>query len=185
MLTISARNMSWEPSSFTSVTLHSRLSGASPMDGQETFSEVTGVSFCSLNLSKSLPDLTPHQSVAKASSSVVRFITNSFVSAIMSWENLSFLTEMYVIGGLELTIPVHAIVIILGVSPSLPQLTITAGTGAITAPELNTLLFIIPQRPPSRRPPCHPLNPQGCTALPGTDNSSASWRTAAMRGLSI
>ncbi len=53
------------------------VKGDSAIMGQDTSLQFSGVSFISLNLSASAPDLTPHQSAAKASSSVVRFITNS------------------------------------------------------------------------------------------------------------
>jgi hypothetical protein len=47
----------------------------------------------------------------------------------MEWENRSFRTEMESMAGELQTFPAQATVMILGLSPSLPQLTITAGMG--------------------------------------------------------
>ena len=55
----------------------------SAIKGAFTFSAGSLVRFISLNLSISRPLLTPQKSVASASSSVVRFITNSLVSFII------------------------------------------------------------------------------------------------------
>ena len=77
--------MWWLPSSFTSVTLHSMLTGDSSMTGAkaslDAFPAVRCISF---HLSVSLPDLTPHQSAARSSFSVVRLMTNSPLSRMMS-----------------------------------------------------------------------------------------------------
>ena len=53
------------------------LTGASAIRGAATRSAGTGVSPVSRNLSKSRPERTPHQSVARAIERVVRLMTNS------------------------------------------------------------------------------------------------------------
>ena len=57
--------------------------------------------------------------------------------------NLDFLTEIYVIGGSELIMPVQAIVIMFCSSPS-PRETMTAGTGINSAPGLKDFFILIP-----------------------------------------
>ena len=73
---------------------------------------------------------------------MVRLITNSPVSSIIACEYLSGLTDIDTIAGSEHTVPAHATVIILGFSPSLWQLTITAGTGYNIFPGLKSVLDI-------------------------------------------
>src|SRR5665648_1166128 len=64
ILTTSAINMSCEPNDLISLTLHSIEMGESATMGQFTIVAAAGVRPLSLNLSKSRPDFTPHQSVA-------------------------------------------------------------------------------------------------------------------------
>jgi hypothetical protein len=54
----------------------------------------TAVSFISLNLLKSLPDFTPHQSVAYANASVVRLSTKQPLFLMMLYEWRDLRTEM-------------------------------------------------------------------------------------------
>ena len=68
-------------------------------------------------------------------------MTNSPVSSMRWWENLSFLTDIYVIGGSELTMPVHATVNTL-LLPC-PDVTMTTGTGFNIAPFPKLFLAII------------------------------------------
>ena len=84
-----------------------------------------------------------NQSMAAASDSGTRFITNSPLSLMMSCECLLGVMLTYVRGGSELMTPVQAMVIMLSVPSSrLPQLTITAGRGASMAPGLKLFLGI-------------------------------------------
>ena len=48
---------------------------------------------------------------------------------MMLWEKRSLRMDMDTIAGSEQMVPAQATVMMLGVSPYLPQLTITAGTG--------------------------------------------------------
>src|SRR5690554_6165236 len=105
------------------------FTGDSAIAGALTTFPGTGVRFISCHLLYFRPERQPHQSVARASSSVVRFITNSPVRLMMSYECLSGLTDTEHIGGSLLMVPVQAIVMMLYSSGSWPQLTITAGMG--------------------------------------------------------
>src|SRR5699024_7607778 len=101
------------------------------------------VRFISLNLSTSLPERTPQKSVIFANFSVVRLITNSPVSIRIGCEYLSFLTEIYAIGGSLQTVPVHATVIIFALPFLSIRLTITAGTGYTIFPAFHICFAII------------------------------------------
>ena len=84
MPTTSAMNMSWEPSSITWRTRQQIERGDSPTKGALTCLFFMGVRCIASHLLLSLPERTPHQSVARASSSVVRLMTNSPVRRMMS-----------------------------------------------------------------------------------------------------
>ena len=94
-------------------TRHSRLTGDSPMSGARMCFAGSGVSFISLNLSKSRPLFTPHQSTARAMAAVVRLMANSPLLRIISYEKRSGRTEMEHMGGSRQTIPVQATVMTL------------------------------------------------------------------------
>ncbi len=78
--------MSCDPRGSTWRTRHSIEMGASSTVGAATTAPRPGVRPISANLSQSRPERTPHQSVARASSSVVRLMTNSPVRRMMSYE---------------------------------------------------------------------------------------------------
>ena len=119
----------WEPSSFDSVTLHSRLTGHSSIRGADTIFAGTVCSPHTSILLTSLPLFTPQKSVIRHIDEVVRFMTNSPDSFMMSWEYLSGRTDIYVMGGRVHTMPVQPMVRTLGES-IVPQVTRAAGTGA-------------------------------------------------------
>src|SRR5450830_769974 len=75
------------------------------------------VSCISLNLSKSLPDFVPQKLQAFIIFSSGIFITNSFEELISSWLYLEGLMEIDIMGGLLQTVPAHASVIILSLTP--------------------------------------------------------------------
>ena len=86
--------MSWLPRGRTSRTRHSMLIGASTMSGALTLAAGPGVNPISSNFLYFLPERTPHQSVAAASGTVVRLMTNSPVRLRMACEWRSGRTEM-------------------------------------------------------------------------------------------
>lgn len=125
--------MSWLPRRMTVLTRHSIDRGDSPTAGQAQATPGTCVSPVAAHLSVSRPERTPQKSVARAMSAVVRFTVNSISRLIMAWECRSGRTDMYSIGGLVHTVPVHAAVIRLASSPR-PQLTSMAGNGYTIVP---------------------------------------------------
>ena len=68
-------------------------------------------------------------------------MTNSPLFFIMSYEYLSGLTEIYVLGGSEFRIPVHAIVMRLDFS-IVPHETSTGGRGAVSVPGFQSIFAI-------------------------------------------
>ncbi len=70
----------------------------------------SGVSFISVNLSRSRPLFTPHQSTARAMAAVVRLTANSPLLRISSYEWRPGRMEMESMAGSEQTIPVQATV---------------------------------------------------------------------------
>jgi hypothetical protein len=95
----------------------------------------------SLNLLVLLPDFTPQKSQALVNGKLAIFITNSFVSLIILCEKRLGRTEIYVIGGSEFIIPVHAIVNTFAFS-IVPQVTITGGTGKSIVPGFQVVFAI-------------------------------------------
>src|SRR5690554_5369660 len=96
-----------------SFTTHSIFTGDSSIAGAFTTFAGDGVRFISCHLLYFRPERQPHQSVARASFSVVRFMTNSPVRFIISYECRPGRMEMEHIGGSLLMVPVHAIVMML------------------------------------------------------------------------
>ena len=86
--------------------------------------------------------LKRQKSQALANGKLAMLITNSFVSLIILCEKRLGRTEIYVIGGSELIIPVHAIVKTLALS-IVPQVTITGGTGKSIVPDFQVVFVII------------------------------------------
>ena len=111
------------------------------MSGTPTFSAGAVWSPQTANLSISLPLLTPQKSTVLTIAEVVRFMTNSPESRMMSCEKRSGRTDMYVIGGRVQTMPVQPIVRTLGLS-GVPQVTSAAGTGASRALPFQNCLGI-------------------------------------------
>ena len=135
--TISARNIWCVSILITSNTLHSRAIGHCAISGADTFDAGSFSRENFSNLSRFLPVCTPHQSHAAARDDGVRFMTNSPLEAMRSYEKRCGRTEIYVFGGCVFTRPVHATVKTLSRTPSL-HVTSTAGTGASRVPPFHT-----------------------------------------------
>ena len=83
-----------------------------------------------MNLSVSFPDIIPHRSVFFNISLVGTLTTNWRSLVISAWEYLDGRIDTLIWGGLEATMPHHAIVMALALSFSLSrQLTRTTGKG--------------------------------------------------------
>lgn len=74
--------MSWLPRRVICFTRHSIESGLCPIVGLFTISPGRGVSPVASHLLRSRPERTPQKSVARAISSVVRFMVNSMFRTI-------------------------------------------------------------------------------------------------------
>ena len=134
--------MSCVPKGVIDLSLHSKATGAFSIEGVLTAIPLSREYPKCLILSTFLPDFTPQKSTNLTISLHGKFITHSLLSFIYSWDNLSGLIPMAIIGGLVQTVLTQPTVKAFTLSSLFLEVTRTTGVGFNITLPLKLTFFI-------------------------------------------